>query len=67
MAMAHLTDVGMLFVRCKDGISHHPAESMTEADAEVAARVMLRFLEEFDPGEWERDDRGPEDEEASGG
>ena len=57
MAMAHLTAVGMLFVRCKEGISHHPAESMTEADAEVAARVLLRFLEEFDPGEREPDDR----------
>ena len=49
MAMAHLTDIGMLFVRCKDGISHHPAESMTEADAAVAARVLLHFLERFDP------------------
>ena len=57
MAMAHLTPVAMLFVRCKDGISHHPAESMTEADAEVAARVLLRFLEEFDPGARESDDR----------
>ena len=26
MAMAHLTPVAMLFVRCKDGISHHPAD-----------------------------------------
>lgn len=58
MAMAHLTAVGMLFVRCKEGISHHPAESMTEADAGVAARVLLRFLKEFDPGEWESDGRG---------
>ena len=61
MAMAHLTAVGMLFVRCKDGISHHPAESMTEADAAVAARVLLRFLEEFDPGEWESDEPGTGD------
>ncbi len=51
MAMARLTEVGMLFVRCKGGISHHPAESMTEADADAAARVLLRFLERFDPGE----------------
>ena len=57
MAMARLTAAGMLFVRCKEGISHHPAESMTEADAEVAARVLLRFLEDFDPGERDRDDR----------
>ena len=53
MAMAHLTDIGMLFVRCEGGISHHPAESMTAADAEVASRVLLRFLERFDPDERE--------------
>ena len=51
MAMADLTEVGMLFVRCKEGISHHPAESMTVADAEVAARVLLRFLDRFDADE----------------
>jgi len=53
MAMADLTEVGMLFVRCKEGISHHPAESMTAADAEVAARVLLRFLDRFDADERE--------------
>ena len=51
MAMADLTEIGMLFVRCKEGISHHPAESMTAADADVAARVLLRFLDRFDPDE----------------
>ena len=60
MAMAHLTEIGMLFVRCKGGISHHPAESMTAADAHAAARVLLRFLERFDPDERERSgDRPP--------
>ncbi|WP_025771178.1 allantoate amidohydrolase [Thioalkalivibrio sp. HK1] len=49
MAVARLTDVGMLFVRCLEGISHHPAESMSEADAQVASKVLLRFLESFDP------------------
>ncbi len=53
MAMADLTDIGMLFVRCKEGISHHPAESMTAADAEVAARILLRFLDRFDADERE--------------
>ena len=57
MAMADLTEIGMLFVRCKDGISHHPAESMTAADAGVAARVLLRFLEQFDSEEREGTDR----------
>jgi len=32
-------------VRCKDGISHHPDESVAEADVLVAIRVLVRFLE----------------------
>lgn len=45
MKMASLTEVGMLFVRCgNEGISHHPAESMMAADAELAARVFSDFL-----------------------
>jgi N-carbamoyl-L-amino-acid hydrolase len=45
MRMARVTDIGMLFVRCGNGgISHHPAESMTVADAELAARVFSDFL-----------------------
>lgn len=32
MAMAAVTDVGMLFLRCHDGISHHPAESVRADD-----------------------------------
>jgi allantoate deiminase len=31
----------MLFVRCKDGISHNPAESITTEDVDVAARVLI--------------------------
>jgi len=49
MAMVDVTDIGMLFVRCKDGISHNPAEAIALADAEVAARVFLRFIENFRP------------------
>lgn len=49
MAMAQLTDIAMLFVRCKGGISHNPAESITAADAATAARVLIRFLVDFDP------------------
>jgi acetylornithine deacetylase/succinyl-diaminopimelate desuccinylase-like protein len=45
MRMARVTDIGMLFVRCGNGgISHHPAESMTVTDAELAARVFSDFL-----------------------
>jgi len=48
MAMKALTDIAMLFVRCKGGISHNPAESITEADAGVGARTLLRFIEDFE-------------------
>jgi len=49
MAMAELTDIGMLFVRCERGISHHPAEAVTQADVETGTRVFLRFIENFRP------------------
>jgi allantoate deiminase len=32
MALGRTTDVGMLFVRCHDGISHHPGEDVREFD-----------------------------------
>lgn len=47
--IAQIAPVSMLFVRCKDGISHNPAESITAADADVAIRVMTRFLQALEP------------------
>jgi len=48
MMMASLTAVGMLFVRCGNGgISHHPDETLSTADAETAARVFQDFLLHF--------------------
>ena len=44
-----ITDIVMLFVRCKGGISHNPAEAISPADAETGARVLLRFIEAFGP------------------
>ncbi len=43
--MSEISDVAMLFVRCKGGISHNPAESVTEADVAVALDVLSRFLD----------------------
>jgi allantoate deiminase len=37
IALAERWPVGMLFVRCKGGISHHPAESVMAED--VARRL----------------------------
>ncbi|HEX7653261.1 MAG TPA: M20/M25/M40 family metallo-hydrolase, partial [Verrucomicrobiae bacterium] len=42
--MAAITPVAMLFVRCRRGISHHPAESVRVADIAIALRVMTDFL-----------------------
>jgi allantoate deiminase len=44
MAMAALCPVAMLFVRCRDGVSHNPAETILEADADTAVRVLARVL-----------------------
>jgi allantoate deiminase len=43
-AMAAVTPAAMLFVRCRDGISHHPDESVEEADVGVAIDVLERFV-----------------------
>ncbi|MDI1266636.1 MAG: allantoate amidohydrolase [bacterium] len=47
MAMIDVADVAMLFVRCRGGISHNPAEHVEPADADAGARVLLRFIEHF--------------------
>ena len=49
LAVGALCPVGMLFVRCEGGISHNPLEAVTEADADVATRVLLDFLRTLDP------------------
>ncbi|KAH9747166.1 Allantoate deiminase [Citrus sinensis] len=45
MAMSHLTKVGMLFVRCRGGISHSPAEHVLDDDVWAAGLAVLAFLE----------------------
>ncbi|WP_092515797.1 allantoate amidohydrolase [Afipia sp. GAS231] len=51
MAMIDISDVAMLFVRCRGGISHHPDEHVELADADAGARVLLRLIENFRPRE----------------
>ncbi|UPK06572.1 allantoate amidohydrolase [Bradyrhizobium sp. 170] len=51
MAMIDVADVAMLFVRCRGGISHNPAEHVEIADADAGARVLLRLIENFRSGE----------------
>lgn len=45
MAMSHLTRVGMLFVRCRGGVSHSPDEHVMADDIWAAGLALVRFLE----------------------
>lgn len=47
MAMSTMTGIGMIFVRCKDGISHSPEESVTAEDVATGAATLLHFIENF--------------------
>lgn len=48
MVMANLCPVAMLFIRCEGGISHNPAEAVTEADCALAAQAMLLFIDKLE-------------------
>jgi len=47
MTMGQICPAGMLFVRCKGGISHNPAESITSEDCELALAALTRFVKDF--------------------
>jgi hydantoinase/carbamoylase family amidase len=50
MVFPAVAPMAMLFVRCgNNGISHHPDETMTAEDAEVAKSVLLHFFENYVP------------------
>jgi allantoate deiminase len=46
--MAKHCPSGMIFVRCKGGISHNPAESITASDADIAVAAMLEAVRHLD-------------------
>lgn len=45
--MARITPAAMLFIRCKQGISHHPEESAKSADIRTALAVMNDFIRQL--------------------
>ena len=49
MSFEALCPMGMLFLRCKGGVSHNPAESITAGDADTALAAMLAFVRALDP------------------
>jgi hydantoinase/carbamoylase family amidase len=44
MCVADRVPTAMVFVPCKDGISHHPAEDASPADAALAAEIILNAV-----------------------
>jgi allantoate deiminase len=49
-AMAQFCPIGMLFVRCRGGISHNPLEYASAHDMGLAVAALIRFIENFRPG-----------------
>jgi allantoate deiminase len=47
MAMGKLCPAGMLFVRCKGGVSHNPLESITVEDCAIGLKALTRFVRDF--------------------
>ena len=47
MAMGKLCPAGMLFVRCKGGISHNPLKSITLEDCALGLAALTRFVRDF--------------------
>jgi len=47
--MARLCPSSMMFVRCRRGVSHNPAEYCAPADMGMAVAALIRFIERFEP------------------
>lgn len=47
VVLAEVTRAAMLFVRCRDGSSHHPDEFATAEDIALATDVLAEFLGNF--------------------
>jgi allantoate deiminase len=47
MAMGELCPAGMLFVRCKGGVSHNLLESITVEDCALGLAALTRFARDF--------------------
>lgn len=46
-AFADLCPIAMLFVRCRDGVSHKPEEYASPKDMDLAISALSQFLESF--------------------
>ena len=47
MALASLTNIGMIFVRCEKGLSHCPEEYVSDEDIRVSTKVLLDAVKQI--------------------
>ncbi|MEM9079238.1 MAG: M20 family metallo-hydrolase [Verrucomicrobiota bacterium] len=45
VALAPIMPIAMIFVRCRDGISHHPKEHATSADIQTGIKILADTLQ----------------------
>lgn len=53
MAMADISKIAMVFVRCAGGVSHNPAEYVDPRDVAAATAAFATFME-MDVLDWDR-------------
>ena len=51
LSFAHLYPTAMVFIPCKDGISHNIAEYTSPEQIEAGVRVLVRFLLQGEGGD----------------
>ncbi|KAG1667557.1 hypothetical protein FOA52_014637 [Chlamydomonas sp. UWO 241] len=44
MALAEVSKMGMLFVRCRGGVSHHPSEHVEPDDVAASAAALYKYI-----------------------
>lgn len=52
LLMARMFPVGMVFIPCRDGVSHHPSEFSSEAQIGKGVRTLALSLARLAGGEW---------------
>jgi allantoate deiminase len=50
VTLSRVCPVAMLFVRCRDGLSHHPDEFVALVDVTAALQATAEFLDELSTG-----------------
>lgn len=49
VVIAQAMPIGMIFIRCREGLSHHPDEYASPEDIEVGIQILTHFLKNLDP------------------